>query len=90
MEQQEKKPPRIGRLHNIGGVLSEMGKLYRRYTSGKLPDKEARLGADILDKMAKACYAKQELEGLEELTERLNLIEASNGAVPANVRRLGV
>jgi hypothetical protein len=32
----------------------------------------------------------QELEGLEELTERLNLIEASNGAVPVNQRRLDI
>ena len=89
MAEQEKKSPRVGRLHNIGGVLSEMGKLYRRYTSGQLPDKEARLGADILDKMAKACYAKQELESLEELSDRLRLIEASHGAVTINQRRLG-
>ncbi len=89
MAEQEKKSPRVGRLHNLGSVLSEQGKLYRRFTAGQIPDKQARLGADMLEKMARTCHAKQELESLEELSDRLRLIEASNGAVTVNRRRLG-
>ena len=64
---------RIGKLHSLGGVLKELGRVYREARRGELDDQTAVRLASILREM-RACLEASAIEGrlraLEEAARR--------------------
>jgi len=68
------KLPRVARLHTIGGITSELGKLYRRVHRGDIPGEEGLRRARILGIMRDGLLAA-------EMEQRIAALEgkAPNG-----------
>ena len=66
-----KRAQRVGRLHTVGHIVSEMGKLYRQARKGEINSADASRLASILALM------RQGLEA-SELERRLAALEAGD------------
>src|SRR3954466_13150863 len=71
-----KRAQRVGRLHTVGHIVSEMGKLYRQARRGEITSSDAARLASILALM------RQGLEA-SDLERRLNDLEAGDAPDPA-------
>ena len=67
----KKRAQRVGRLHTVGHIVSEMGKLYRQARKGEINSADASRLASILALM------RQGLEA-SELERRLAALEAGD------------
>ena len=72
----KKRAQRVGRLHTVGHIVSEMGKLYRQARRGEINSADASRLASILALM------RQGLEA-SELERRLAALEAGEPAEQA-------
>ena len=71
----KKRAQRVGRLHTVGHMVSEMGKLYRQARKGEINSADASRLASILALM------RQGLEA-SELERRLAALEAGDAGEP--------
>jgi hypothetical protein len=84
-----RKQPVRHSLNDLGGLLREMGIVYRAVRAGKMPHDEGRSLTWILDKMRSAVEAMH----LERIESRLAEIEAAAERMPnghqGNNRQIG-
>lgn len=73
----KKRAQRVGRLHTVGHICSEMGKLYRQARRGEINTADASRLASILALM------RQGLEA-SELEKRLAALESGDEIQPAS------
>jgi len=81
---------RVGRLHSVGAVAHELGRLYRAARRGDVPAVDAARLASILTQLRQALEPAQiedRLSALEDALEARQHARKSNGHNAAEARR---
>jgi hypothetical protein len=79
------KTPRVGRLHTVGAIASELGKLYRRVARGEIESSDGARRATILRELRECLQVADIDRRLHGIEEQLNL--RSGGQVVPFQRR---
>jgi hypothetical protein len=71
--EKDTKVPRVGRLHTVGNIASELGKLYRRVARDEIESADGARRASILRELRECRQVADIDRRLQGVEERLNV-----------------